>query len=132
MKDVKYGFSKTLRSSFDQALERAIAALKEEGFGVIADIDVKETLRKKLGVDFKRYRILGACNPPLAHQSLLQEPEIGLLLPCNVVVWEEPGDRATVAVISPKRLFALVDNPALVPVAEEVERRLLAVLDRLE
>ena len=133
MKNVKYGFSKTLATAdFDQAIERTTMSLKQEGFGVIADIDVRQTLKQKLGVDSGRYRILGACNPTLAHQSLTAEPELGLLLPCNVVVREEPEGRVAVSVVSPRRLFTLVDNAQLAPVAEDVERRLIHALERLE
>ena len=132
MKNVSYGHTRTLAGvDYDQVLNKVIEALKEEGFGVLTEIDVKETLKNKLDVDFRPYKILGACNPPLAYKALTAEPEIGLLLPCNVVVMEEEDGRISVSVISPKEIFSLVDNPDLAPVAEEVEAKMLRVLDKL-
>lgn len=99
------------RVRFEGALEAAIAALKEEGFGVITDIDVQATLKQKLGVDVRRYRILGACNPPIAHRALEADPMIGLLLPCNVIVFEREGGGVTVSIADPRRMFELVGTP---------------------
>ena len=132
MKTVDYGHSRTVTgNSFESVLEKTVEGLKAEGFGVLTEIDVQATLKKKLDVDFRRYKILGACNPPLAHQALLAEPPIGLLLPCNVVVAEEEDGGVAVAVLSPRKMFALVDNPDLSQVAEEVEARLMRVLESL-
>ncbi len=120
----RYGFGIELpAASFDEVVPRVVAALKEEGFGVLTEIDVKETLKKKLDFDFRRYVILGACNPPLAKQALEADPEIGLLLPCNVVVQEGEGS-VRVSVADPKVMFTFVDKPALEPVAEDAEQRL--------
>jgi uncharacterized protein (DUF302 family) len=133
MKAVNYGYSRTVEGTdFDSVLEKTIAGLKSEGFGVLTEIDVQATLKKKLGVDFRRYKILGACNPPLAHKALLAEPPIGLLLPCNLVVAEEDDGSVAVAVLSPQKMFSLVDNPDLGQVAEEVEARLLRVLESID
>ena len=116
---------------YDQAVEAIVPLLKEEGFGVLTEIDVKATLKAKLNVDFKRYLILGACNPNLAHQALSGEPLLGVLLPCNVIVTERDGGGSTVAAFKATAGFSLVDNPDVAPIAEEVEGRLRRVLDRL-
>ena len=130
--DPTYGITKHLPEiDFDQALERTIAALKGEGFGVLTEIDVKETLKKKLDVEIPRYRILGACNPPLAHRALMAEPGIGLLLPCNVVVAERAEGGSTVSAVAPMKMFGVVDNPELNPVVDEVEAKLRRVLESL-
>jgi uncharacterized protein (DUF302 family) len=132
MKKVNYGHNRTLTDlGFDQAVGKVTAELKQEGFGVLTEIDVQEILKKKLGVDFRRYKILGACNPPLAHQALTTEPEIGLLLPCNVVVAEEEDGRISVSIASPKAMFRMVDNPDLADVADQAEAKLLRVLGKL-
>lgn len=127
-----YGFTKELDGvDFDTAVKRTVEALKTEGFGVLTEIDVKATLKKKLGVDFKRYVILGACNPPLAHKALTAEPFIGLLLPCNVVVFEtEPGS-SLVSVIDPKKMFSVVGRQDLEPIVTEVTGKLTRVLERI-
>jgi uncharacterized protein (DUF302 family) len=117
---------------FDSALRRVTEALKAEGFGVLTEIDVKETMKKKLGVDFRRYKILGACNPPLAHRALSASPEVGLLLPCNVTVAEpDPasangtqGKWTEVSLIDPLAMLGVVPNPELHPIAEEAKARL--------
>ncbi len=116
---------------YDDAVGRVREALAEEGFGVLTEIDVKETLKKKLGIDTRNYVILGACNPPLAHRALEGEPLIGVLLPCNVVVMEREGGGSTVAAFKPTAGFSLVDNPEVAPIAREVEERIERVLGRL-
>jgi uncharacterized protein (DUF302 family) len=122
---------KTLDIGFDDALAKIPEALKSEGFGVLTEIDVKATLKKKLDVDFKRYVILGACNPQLAHQAMSGEPFIGVLLPCNVVVMEREGGGTIVSALKPSAAFSLVDNSDVAPIADEVEDRMRRVLDRL-
>jgi uncharacterized protein (DUF302 family) len=132
MTSVPYGFERHLPNlAFDEAVRRVTEALAAEGFGVLTTIDVRETLRKKLGVGFRPYVILGACNPPLAKQALDADPQIGLLLPCNVVVQEAPEGGVVVSLADPKAMFTLVDNPAVAPVAEEAGRRIRRVVDAL-
>ena len=126
----KYGMSARLGMPYEQAVEAAKEALKSEGFGVLTEIDVKATLKKKLDVDFRKYIILGACNPPMAYKALSTELEIGLLLPCNVIVYEE-GDGSMVSAIDPVEAMAVVDNPKLKPVAEQVRAKLERVIDSL-
>jgi uncharacterized protein (DUF302 family) len=127
---IDYGYSRTLDMPYAQAVERAREALKTEGFGVLCEIDIKEKLEEKLGVDFRNYVILGACNPPLAYQTLREEINIGLLLPCNVVVYEE-GDRSVVAAIDAAKMLSVVGNPALVATAGQVNEKLKRVIDIL-
>lgn len=126
-----YGFSKKLDVTYEQALEKATAALKEQGFGVLTEIDVQATLKKKLGADFRRYVILGACNPPLAHQALSAELEIGLLLPCNVIVYETEDGGAVVSAMNPAAAMELVGNPTLTEVAKQVTAKLQQAVDKL-
>lgn len=130
--EIRYALVKELPGmEYDEAVERSTALLAEEGFGIITEIDVTATLKKKLGIDFKRYVILGACNPELAHQAINGEPFIGVLLPCNVVVMEREGGGTIVSAFKPTAGFSLVDNPDVAPIAEEVEDRLRRVLERL-
>jgi len=127
-----YGYTRALKDvSFDNAIERVTVALKEEGFGVLSDIDVRATLKKKLDLDFRNYRILGACNPPLAHQALTGEPLIGLLLPCNVTVFEEDDGTINVSFIKPNEMFRIVDNPDVEPIARQVDAKLVRALEKL-
>ena len=124
-----YGFRKTVSLPVEEADARVREELQKEGFGVLTEIDVKATLKKKLDVDFKPYKILGACNPPLAHQALLAEEDIGLLLPCNVVVYEgEAEGTSVVAVISPKAQLGITGRADITPLAEEVEARMRRAL----
>ena len=125
-----YTLSGTTALGFGDAVERVREGLKAEGFGVLCEIDVQATLRAKLGIETERYMILGACNPPLAHDALEIEPELGVLLPCNVVVYERDGS-THVAAVDPQRMLSIVENDELGPVAKEVGRRLGAVVDAL-
>lgn len=128
-----YGMSRSLSIPFDAADQQVRAALQEEGFGVLTEIDVKETLKKKIDVDFRPYRILGACNPALAHQALSAEEQVGLLLPCNVIVYagEEEGT-SVVAVLDPQAQLSVAANEALETLGTEVRSRMERVLARLE
>lgn len=131
MKDVNYGIRKELpETSYDRAVERVTEALGEEGFGVLTSIDVKTTLKEKLDAEYKRYVILGACNPELAHEALNRDDNIGLLLPCNVVVAERGGG-SEVSAARPISVLEVADNPAIRSVAEEAEERLRRVVDSL-
>jgi uncharacterized protein (DUF302 family) len=121
--------AKSLAISYDDALARIPDALKSEGFGVLTQIDVKDTLNKKIGVDFRRYMILGACNPTLAHRALSSELDIGVMLPCNVIVYEDDG-HAVVHAVDPMQTIAAT-NPDLRPIADEVRQRLSRALDRI-
>ncbi len=128
----KYGITKHLPgTAVEEARVRAIEALRTEGFGVLTEIDVQKTLKEKLGVDHPPYRILGACNPPLAYRALQGDPGVGLLLPCNVVVAEHPGGGSVVSAMDPRAMFQVVDNPDLAPVVTEVEARLRRVIASL-
>ena len=126
----EYAFRTRLDLPYEEAVEKVTAALKEEGFGILTEIDVQETLKKKLDVNFRKYVILGACNPPLAYQALQTELEIGLLLPCNVIVYEEDGG-SVVSIVDPIAMLGVVENPALDPVAQEARTRLQRVIETL-
>jgi len=127
---MQYGFSKTIDLSFENTIEKVIEELKKEGFGVLTTIDVKETLKKKIDLDFKKYTILGACNPSLAHKALQAEEEIGLLLPCNVIVYEK-DNKTMVSVFNPGLMSYVVDNENLKSVADEVQEKLKRVLNNI-
>jgi uncharacterized protein (DUF302 family) len=128
---MSYYFSKTLDLPFEDAIARVTEELKKEGFGVLTDIDVRATMKKKLDVDFRNYRILGACNPPFAHQALLAEDKIGTMLPCNVIVQEHAPGVVEVAAIDPVASMAAVDNPQLGAVGMEVRAKLQRVVESL-
>lgn len=130
-KKMSHYFSKTLATDFDDAVERVTEALKREGFGIITEIDVKDTFRKKIGVDFRDYRILGACNPALAHEALMVEDKVGTMLPCNVIVQALDGRAVEVAAIDPVASMQAIDNPRLKSTAEGVRTRLRKVIDGL-
>lgn len=128
---MSYYFNKTLKGSFEEVITRVIDELKKEGFGILTEIDVKETLKKKLDVDFKKYKILGACNPPFAFEALKSEDKIGTMLPCNVIVIEQAPGQIEVAAIDPIASMQAVSNPNLGKVANEVQRKLKKVVDSL-
>lgn len=126
-----YHNTKTVTTSFEETIEKVTEELKKEGFGVLTEIDVKETLKKKLDVDFRKYRILGACNPPLAYKALSEEENIGVMLPCNVIVQEKESGVVQVSAINPMESMQSVKNPNLEEVASAVSSKLAAVLDNL-
>ena len=128
---MSYYFSKTLPVAFDEAVRRTTEALKQEGFGIITEIDVKQTLKAKIGVDFRNYRILGACNPKLAHEALQLEDKIGTMLPCNVVVQEIGDGRTEIAAIDPVASMQAVENPGLKQAAARVQSLLKKVIASL-
>ena len=128
---MSYHFSKRLDVPFDQAVARVSEALKREGFGVLTDIDVSATLKAKLGEDFRPYRILGACNPQLAHQALQLEDKIGTMLPCNVVVQQHADGAVEVSAVDPVASMQAIQNPGLAEVAKEVQARLKKVIEGL-
>lgn len=129
--DTKFGFGKPVDLGFEEAIETVTEELDKEGFGILTEIDVQATLKKKLGEDMPPYRILGACNPPLAHQAVSAVPEIGLLLPCNVLVREDDEGTVHVSFMDPGSVLGLVDNPDVVPLAEQVKAKLERVLAAL-
>jgi uncharacterized protein (DUF302 family) len=126
------GFGLTIQRDFDSVLIEVTESLKEEGFGILTEIDAQATFKKKLDVDFNRYKILGACNPRLAHRALTAHPTIGLLLPCNVTVSENDKGDVDVFFVDPMVMMSMVDNPALEPIAEEAKERLERVAATLE
>jgi uncharacterized protein (DUF302 family) len=128
---MELGIRRDLKHSFDEALTRVPAALKEEGFGILTEIDVQETLKQKLGVPFRRYRILGACNPSLAHEALQQNLAVGIALPCNVVVYDG-GDHAVVIAVDPMQTPVAQADDALAAFARGVRERLVRVMERLD
>ncbi|MCS6915910.1 MAG: DUF302 domain-containing protein [Myxococcales bacterium] len=127
-----FAITKTLRATYDEALNRVPAALQAEGFGVLTEIDVQHTLKQKLGVDFRRYKILGACNPPFAYEALKTELTAGLMMPCNIVIYEGDDHHATVLAIDPTTTVAATGNPKLAELAAAVKDRLVRALGRLE
>ena len=128
---MSYYFAKTLTTGFDDAVRRTTEALKQEGFGIITEIDVKDTLKKKINVDFRSYRILGACNPTLAHEALQVEDKVGTMLPCNVVVQDMGDGRTEIAAIDPVASMQAIDNPRLKQAAERVQAKLKQVIESL-
>jgi uncharacterized protein (DUF302 family) len=127
---MNYGISKLVNLTYEEAINRVTEELKKEGFGVLTTIDVKETLKKKLGVDFDKYIILGACNPPFAYKALQAEYDLGLLLPCNVVVYEREG-KVFVSAFDPMVMTQIIDNPALKEIAQEVRKKLERVIQNI-
>lgn len=127
----KYGFGKEVSYSFDTSIEKVTKALEKEGFGVLTDIDVSATLKKKLNLDIPPYRILGACNPKLAHRALEAEPTIGLLLPCNVVVRVDQDHKTYIEFMDPEMMNDLSNNPKIILLAKEVKERLQRVLGEI-
>ncbi len=128
---MSYYSAKTLHCSFDDAIRHTMEALKQEGFGIITDIDIKETFKKKLDIDFRNYRILGACNPTLAHEALLLEDKVGTMLPCNVVVQDLGNGTVEVAAIDPVASMMAIDNPKLKAAAEKVQSKLRKAVENL-
>jgi uncharacterized protein (DUF302 family) len=128
---MSYYFSKTIAASFEEAIARVTEGLKKEGFGIITEIDVRETLKKKLGVEFHNYKILGACNPPFAYEALQIEDKVGTLLPCNVIVQEREPGQAEVAAVDPMTTMQAVGNPKLKAIAERVRIKLKRVVENL-
>lgn len=129
---MEYYFSKTIKSSsFDEAVQRTVDVLKGEGFGVISEINIDEKLKEKLGVDFKRYKILGACNPPYAYKALQLEDKIGTMLPCNVLVIEQSQNTFEVAAVNPIASMMAIENHALADIAQEITTRLKSVIESL-
>ena len=128
---MNYYTNKTIEGTFDQVIEQVTGALKEEGFGVLSDIDVQQTLKKKLDVNLRKYRILGACNPPNAHKALTAEPYIGLMLPCNVVVQETEGGKVDVSAVDPVASMTSVENSQLKGVATNIKEKLERVIQNL-
>ncbi len=125
---MEYGYVRPAQLSFEDAIARTEAALKAEGFGVLCQIDIQAKLREKLGVDFPRYVILGACNPPLAHRALSEEFNLGLLLPCNAVVYERDG-QVSVGVVDAEKMLSIVGNPGMADMARQVNQKLRRVVD---
>ncbi len=128
---MEYYFSKTIAGSFDNAIQKVTEALKGEGFGILTEIDIKATLKKKLGVDFYNYKILGACNPPFAYKALMAEDKIGTMLPCNVIVQEKTVGQVEVSAVDPAASMQAVENKELADIAYEIRTRLQKVITAL-
>jgi uncharacterized protein (DUF302 family) len=128
---MEYYFSKTIAGSFDNAVQKVTEALKGEGFGILTEIDIKATLKKKLGVDFYNYKILGACNPPFAYKALMAEDKIGTMLPCNVIVQEKTVGQVEVSAVDPAASMQAVENKELADIAYEIRTRLQKVITAL-
>jgi uncharacterized protein (DUF302 family) len=128
---MKYYFSKTIAESFDNAIQKVTEALKAEGFGILTEIDIKATLKKKLDVDFYNYKILGACNPPFAYKALLAEDKIGTMLPCNVIVQEKVAGQVEVSAVDPAASMQAIENEELADIATEIRARLQKVIEQL-
>jgi uncharacterized protein (DUF302 family) len=128
---MSYKISKVVDLTYDEALEKVTEELKKEGFGVLTEIDVKATLKEKLDVDVPKYKILGACNPPFADKALKAEPGVGLLLPCNVVVYESEAGETTVAAINAEAMLSVIGRDDVTPIAEEVNKRMHRVMDNM-
>ena len=131
MERTNYGFTKVVQYSYEEAIVKVTDALKAEGFGILTEIDVKETLKKKLDVDFKPYKILGACNPPFAYKSLQAEEQIGLMLPCNVIIYVNDNGETVVAAIDPSASMQAIDNQDLVEIADQIKNKLKLVIERM-
>jgi uncharacterized protein (DUF302 family) len=127
---IDYGFTKELKKDFEQTLDKVKEKLKQAGFGILTTIDLKEKFKEKLGIDFKKYMILGACNPPSAHKAVEAEENIGLMLPCNVIVYEK-NDHVVVSAIKPSVAMQMIDNKELNAIAEEIESKLKNVIDSI-
>lgn len=128
---MQYYFSKTIADSFDNAIQKVTEALKAEGFGILTEIDIKATLKKKLDVDFYNYKILGACNPPYAYKALLAEDKIGTMLPCNVIVQEKEAGQVEVSAVDPAASMQAIENEELAGIAKEISARLQKVIEQL-
>ena len=128
---MKYYFNKTIKLDFDQAVQLVTEELKKEGFGVLTEIDIQKTLKEKINVDFRKYKILGACNPPNAHKALLQEDKVGLMLPCNVIIQELENNLIEVAAIDPVASMMAIENQNLAGIAEEIKEKLERVIASL-
>lgn len=126
-----YYFTKTLNETFDDAIDRVTMGLKDEGFGILTEIDVKETFKKKLDIDFRKYRILGACNPQMAHKAINAESKIGTMLPCNVIVQELEDGRTEVSAVDPVASMTAIENDDLGAIAQEVRAKLQSVIEKL-
>ena len=127
---MSYYFSRTLNDSFENSIERITHALQERKFGILTEIDVKETLKKKLDIDFRKYRILGACNPPFAHKALQTEDKVGTMLPCNVIVQETTDGKTEIAAIDPVESMMAIDNPELKKIAKEIQIMLKECIEK--
>lgn len=127
---MEYGFSKTVSLTYENTIQKVTEELKKEGFGVLTSIDVKETLKKKLNIDFPRYIILGACNPPFAHKALLTDEQIGLLLPCNIIIYEKAG-KTNISFFDPMIMMKITEDETIRPIAEEVKAKLEHVLNAI-